>query len=135
MERISVFFKKGYFCMENKKKSQADIDWKNRVLCSDGNCIGVIGTDGRCKECGLLFDGDLPAAPSGEDIEPETTHTEPAQPAARREEVEEAENPEAESAPATDGEWENRRLCSDGNCIGVIGPDGKCKECGLAYKR
>lgn len=24
----------------------------NRVLCSDGNCIGVIGPDGRCKVCG-----------------------------------------------------------------------------------
>lgn len=25
---------------------------ENRVLCSDGNCIGVIGLDGRCKVCG-----------------------------------------------------------------------------------
>ena len=122
--------------MENKTtKQQANIDWENRVLCSDGNCIGVIGTDGRCKECGLLFDGDLPAAAPGKDIETETTHTEPAEPVARREAVEEAENPEEESAPATDDEWENRRLCDDGNCIGVIGPDGKCKECGLAYKQ
>jgi hypothetical protein len=30
----------------------ADPDWENRVLCSDGNCIGVIGPDGRCKVCG-----------------------------------------------------------------------------------
>jgi len=27
-------------------------DWENRVLCSDGSCIGTIGPDGRCKECG-----------------------------------------------------------------------------------
>ncbi len=26
-----------------------------------------------------------------------------------------------------------RRLCSDGACIGVIGPDGRCKECGKPY--
>jgi hypothetical protein len=26
--------------------------FENRVLCSDGNCIGVIGYDGRCKVCG-----------------------------------------------------------------------------------
>lgn len=24
----------------------------NRIICSDGNCIGVIGPDGRCKVCG-----------------------------------------------------------------------------------
>jgi hypothetical protein len=30
----------------------------------------------------------------------------------------------------SEDEWENRQLCSDGNCIGVIGPDGRCKECG-----
>jgi hypothetical protein len=35
------------------------------------------------------------------------------------------------SAAAID--WENRRLCSDENCIGVIGPAGRCRECGKAY--
>lgn len=30
-------------------------------------------------------------------------------------------------------EWNQRRLCSDENCIGVIGPDGRCKECGRPY--
>ncbi len=35
----------------------------------------------------------------------------------------------------SDAEWENRRLCPDGNCIGVIGPDGRCKECGRPDKK
>lgn len=30
--------------------------------------------------------------------------------------------------------FENRVLCSDGNCIGVIGPDGRCNVCGKPYK-
>jgi hypothetical protein len=40
---------------------------------------------------------------------------------------------------ATEGDGENsvdfasRKLCSDGTCIGVIGPDGHCKECGKPY--
>ena len=34
----------------------------------------------------------------------------------------------------TDVDWENRRLCSDGNCIGVIGPDDCCKVCGKPYR-
>ena len=34
----------------------------------------------------------------------------------------------------SDDEWENRILCVDESCIGVIGPDGRCKECGKPYK-
>lgn len=29
-------------------------------------------------------------------------------------------------------EWEQRQLCSDGACVGVIGGDGTCKVCGRA---
>jgi len=43
--------------MENQEtKFQTDIDWEQRKLCSDESCIGVIGPDGRCKECGLPFE-------------------------------------------------------------------------------
>jgi hypothetical protein len=30
------------------------------------------------------------------------------------------------------GEWDQRQLCPDGACVGVIGPDGTCKACGRA---
>jgi hypothetical protein len=30
------------------------------------------------------------------------------------------------------GEWDERQLCPDGACVGVIGPDGTCKVCGRA---
>ena len=30
------------------------------------------------------------------------------------------------------GEWDQRQLCPDGSCIGVIGPEGICKVCGRA---
>jgi len=29
-------------------------------------------------------------------------------------------------------DWEQRQLCPDGGCVGVIGPDGTCKVCGRA---
>ena len=32
-------------------------------------------------------------------------------------------------------EWDDRTLCSDENCIGVIGPDGRCRECGKAHAK
>ena len=45
--------------MENKEtKSQADIEWGNRRLCIDESCIGVIGPDGRCKECGKPYESE-----------------------------------------------------------------------------
>ncbi len=37
-----------------------DDPFADRVLCSDEACIGVIGPDGRCKECGK----PLQAAPT-----------------------------------------------------------------------
>ncbi len=39
--------------------------------------------------------------------------------------------PENISDTPTDLDWENRRLCSDDSCIGVIGADGGCMVCGL----
>jgi len=33
-------------------------DFAKRLLCSDGSCIGVIGPDGRCKECGKPYSGE-----------------------------------------------------------------------------
>jgi hypothetical protein len=34
------------------------IDFASRKLCSDGICIGVIGPDGLCKECGKPYTGE-----------------------------------------------------------------------------
>jgi len=102
-----------------QEKDSGASDWENRRLCSDENCIGVIGADGRCKECGK------PGDPSGVSTEP---HPE------IRPVVEPAVQPSAgETAGAADGDWEQRRLCSDENCIGVIGADGRCRECGKPY--
>ena len=106
---------------------QSDPDWDNRTLCSDGNCIGVIGPDGHCKECGKKYEGTLPepmvadneSRSEGEDEPPAGADIE-AQPS--------ADTPFEEETGADD--WAHRQLCSDGNCIGVIGPDGRCKECG-----
>lgn len=114
---------------ENTQKSKADIEWENRVLCSDGNCIGIIGPDGRCKACGKPYAGDLPAALS-ENAAAAAPPEPPTPPEAEAETI----PPEDNSASIEGDEWENRRLCVDGNCIGVIGPDGKCKECGRPYE-
>ncbi len=98
-----------------------DRDWENRVLCSDESCIGVIGPDGRCKECGL------PHEKAQIDDEAQ---------AAEADENQDTDEAGVDVPPASDSDddWGNRTLCSDESCIGVIGPDGRCKECGKSYQ-
>jgi hypothetical protein len=91
-------------------------DWEKRILCSDESCIGTIGPDGKCKECGKVYESELPEGHHGIG----SIQTVPV------EEQQTVLSPDADC----DDEWEKRVLCSDGCCIGVIGADGKCKECG-----
>jgi hypothetical protein len=92
-----------------------DEDWGKRVLCSDESCIGTIGQDGHCKECGRTYEGELPV---GHGVSNEKTVT--------MEKKKKVLSVDTDS----DDDWGKRVLCSNEACIGVIGPDGKCKECG-----
>jgi len=89
-------------------KDRDTFDESERELCPDGNCTGLLGSDGRCKVCGLSLDGREPARVA-------TSSDEPAYSAA--------------SEPAGEDD-DDRQLCPDGNCLGLIGSDGKCKVCG-----
>jgi hypothetical protein len=112
-------------------KSMSDIEWEQRTLCRDESCIGVIGPDGRCKECGLPYEGythqDVPEDQDVPATDPETAAEEATETVEEDQDFEDDEN-----GAMTDSEWEQRTLCRDESCIGVIGPDGRCKECGLA---
>ena len=87
-------------------------DWDKRILCSDESCIGTIGPDGKCKECGKPYDGKLPEEQISQSVNIA------------------ASDKQVSVDAKTDEDWDKRVLCSDGSCIGVIGSDGKCKECG-----
>lgn len=112
--------------MGESENQPLDLEWENRKLCSDGNCIGTIGPDGRCRECGKPYSGEVleSGAPEFQPVQPDKAAA-AGQPTA------------ADATAGTDDdaelEWDSRRLCSDGNCIGVIGPDGRCKECGKPF--
>jgi hypothetical protein len=103
-----------------------EVDWGNRVLCSDESCIGVIGADGRCKECGKSYEGSWTEGGS-QTAESNETQT-------NSEGADDFDTTEPTQTDAADSDWENRTLCSDESCIGVIGPNGRCKECGKRYK-
>ena len=109
-------------------KTQSDLEWEQRTLCSDESCIGVIGPDGRCKECGLPYAGTF-------DTAKEETPASDIEEADPDDEInaEPEESGEDDTETPLDLEWEQRILCSDESCIGVIGPDGRCKECGKPY--
>ena len=107
---------------DERDTAPTDIEWERRVLCNDGNCIGVIGPDGRCKECGKKYEGTLAEEDFSEKEEPP--------PADNSFEKEDSSPEDMPHEAADHGDWQDRVLCSDGNCIGVIGPDGRCKECG-----
>lgn len=90
-------------------------DWEKRILCSDESCIGVIGEDGSCKECGKVYEGNLAGQKTTGDVPSKIS--------------EEQKTGASTDAPSED-DWDQRILCGDEACIGVIGSDGKCKECG-----
>ncbi len=91
-----------------------------RRLCPDGSCIGLIGSDGRCSVCGRSTMGRPGEA------EPAAEAPPAAAPAMDDELDVEADEP----APPGSAFDPNRRLCSDGTCLGIIGQDHCCSVCG-----
>ncbi|HEX3759622.1 MAG TPA: hypothetical protein VHW23_12995 [Kofleriaceae bacterium] len=131
-------------------------EWDQRQLCPDGSCIGVIGPDGTCKVCGraapnwgdernrgLITPPDDGAEGDGQDEDDEDDDELAADGGHDDDDYDEDED-DGDAAGAAGaagpagaaqdgaprGEWAVRRLCPNGACIGVIGPDGRCKVCG-----
>jgi hypothetical protein len=112
--------------------SEFDQYWERRTLCGDGSCIGVIGPDGRCKECGQKANklGNLHASICEPVEDAEIKQNGPNE---NSKENRAQRLPVVEEKVSTDDAWERRTLCTDGNCIGIIGADGYCKECGKEF--
>ena len=91
--------------------SEDDLDLASRELCPDDACIGVLGPDGICPECGRGRDGSRAAAEA----------------AASSSASADADGAGGDEGGAFD---EDRELCPDDACIGLIGADGQCRECG-----
>ncbi|MFH0901348.1 MAG: hypothetical protein V2A73_12035 [Pseudomonadota bacterium] len=101
-------------------------DFESRRLCPDGSCVGLLDAGGRCRACGVRWEGQSETAGSGTDAASDSGNWNP-------DDEHESSIPttrDEEGDGSIPGEWEARRLCSDGACIGVLGPDGRCRECG-----
>jgi hypothetical protein len=112
-------------------------DPRRRRLCPDGDCVGLIGPGGTCRVCGKADDGPpgLGAGAFGggcasdaPDFDDENFVGDDRAVVAAGE----VGRREVEAAVAAEQHAfnPNRVLCLDGSCVGVIGPDGKCTECG-----
>ena len=95
----------------DENEPAGELDLAARQLCPDGACVGVIGDDERCKICGCQAEGALSCDALSCGV------------------MAQAHNEVAESDEADD-DFGLRELCPDGNCLGLIGGDGRCNICG-----
>lgn len=131
-------------------------EWEQRIICPDGNCVGVVGAGGTCNVCGRLVPnhigqadaGSCQAGPGHAALEGAATLEGPWQGAhpgdpgrpltgdaaevSDRNAIQHGSSDarDAQVAAAGDDSWSRRRLCSDGACVGVINDDGRCGLCG-----
>ena len=103
-----------------KAESYPEMDWESRILCGDGRCIGLINKDGRCTECGRTLEEARKEAGFWQKLRGKNGN-------ATSDFSRQYDIPDPEGEPI---DLENRTLCFDESCIGIMGPDGKCTECG-----
>jgi hypothetical protein len=104
--------------LRNMSSSESEkFDPSRRRLCPDGSCVGLLDENGRCKECGRTASGKLEVVAAPVELEDEFEH-------------EHEHEHEHEESAAAGGFDPSRKLCPDGACVGVIGADGRCTECG-----
>jgi hypothetical protein len=89
--------------------------WEERRLCDDGGCTGLIGSDGVCRVCGRAskFWGDERRRGMQDDDGDE-----------------EMSARDGASSPTDADDEDERALCPDGSCTGLLDIDGRCKVCG-----
>jgi hypothetical protein len=80
----------------------------------------------------MPYEGDLPSSVVGSTAADEGAATLPADQEMTAKDEPVNDDP-AVGSEGSDDYWENRTLCSDESCIGVIGPDRRCKACGKPY--
>ncbi|MGD9975101.1 MAG: hypothetical protein AB7S77_18730 [Desulfatirhabdiaceae bacterium] len=100
---------------------EIDDDWTERILCPDESCTGTIGPNGQCRVCGRHAEGFVGSDMIATESEPGLSHPE------KTDEITNSGD-QNESGDA----WAERQVCRDESCIGTIGPDGRCRICGLS---
>jgi hypothetical protein len=106
---------------------EQEFDPGNRQLCPDGTCVGLVRADGRCAVCGQAG-GQAPPRGAG----PRPAQADAEMTAGAPDPLTAASGSQGADRGDEDGFDANRKLCEDGTCVGVLGPDGRCLVCGRA---
>lgn len=120
--------------MSIRLEEEVAFDPEARRLCGDPACIGVVGDDGRCKECGRIGEGEEPHARHFAEDEGESDAEDEGESDA--DDSGDAIGPAAQvvqESARSDVEFDDRRLCGDPACLGVLSADGRCGECGRVF--
>jgi hypothetical protein len=108
-----------------------DFDAASRELCPDGSCTGVLDEAGVCKVCGARGTPPLrpatAAADGGGDVAAPFDEMVDAGGVIAPSDSNAGADVKATGDTAFDDE---RQLCPDGSCIGVLDEAGRCKVCG-----
>ncbi len=100
----------------------------DRILCSDGACIGLVGEDGQCRVCGKVYAGDVSLIKTG--AAQNTGGVDPPDDSGPMSGEIEALKKELEEQDLREENENERICCPDDMCIGVIGANGTCGTCG-----
>lgn len=115
-------------------------DPHDRVCCPDDFCTGILDQNGTCGTCDRTYSQYASSAnkPAPHDESPEENQ---AVAVDTRQDTDEA-NESAEASTSTEVSSETRSMedfspddrivCPDDMCTGVIGPDGHCGTCGIS---
>lgn len=114
-----------------------DTSWDERRLCPDGGCVGVVGPSGACTTCGKVDpEAVRDAARAAAKAEAAAEDGDEGREGGEGEDAGDDRDGDPSSVAAAGkdegdegDEWQRRRLCDDGACIGVV-LDGRCTTCG-----
>ena len=103
-----------------------EFNLEERVLCEDDNCIGLVGSDGKCKVCGRVYEGERPLPDAEAAVSPTDTPADDD----GNEDARSEEDWENDGAEELESDPTDRVLCPDDTCVGIIGENGTCGTCG-----
>jgi hypothetical protein len=103
----------------------ASFDPDARRLCGDPACIGVLAENGRCRLCGRQGEGEEPLPGASDEDSPDLS-------------ADDGDEAARAASASSDGEQagegiDDRRLCEDPGCIGVLNAEGRCSECARTF--